>query len=1101
MADKELKNNLNRYKKKYYVNLMVKGMLITFTVLITVFLFFSFLEYNIHFNKELRAFLFFTYLVIALFVMYKWFVEHLLNMLIKKRQISDEHAALQIGGFFPEIKDKLLNIIQLNKLTEQNNSLVLAGIEQKSRQIQHIKFDDAINFQDGFRYIKYLLIPFMVVSVVSIIAPGMLTESPVRIIQYHKEFVPQAPFQFIIQNESLNAFKNEDFTLNVEIDGNVIPDNVYLKSGGRKLKLQKAGIGLFTYDFQKIQSSLSFYVEAGGYQSSNFTINVVNRPNVKNFDVIINYPPYIGKEADRLNNVGNFMVPEGSKVRWLFNTIEADEMNILFSSDNESITLNKTAKQFFEYEKQLLKSTAYKLDLKNQYSGNKDVIQFEIEVITDQYPQITVDQYQDTTLFNLMVLGGKISDDYGFSDLKVYYRLLREGYKNEKADFDNFDIPIRKGETSQSFYHQWFLGDFKLRSGDNIEYYLQVRDNDGINGKKASKTPTYTFRVPSKKEVEESISQATQNTENLIDKSVEKAKELSEKIQQLEDRLKGKKDITWQDEKMIRDLLDQKKDLERDLENLREKFNKGNKKRERFQDNENPQLLDKVAQLQQLMDELLDEETKRLYEELQKLLEENAEPDKLRDMMNKLNNKESNLEKELERTLELFKRMKYEMKLEEVTEEAKNLQNEQQKLADEIKDKNADTDKLLEDQQQLNEELNETEKKLNELQQLNQELKRPNPTQDFSEDLNSIKKEQEGAIKDLEQGKQKPAGQKQQNAADKLKDISEKLEQMQSSVEMTMMQENMNDLRLILNNLIKLSFDQEDVMKDFRNVNLTDPRFVTLSQQQLKIRDDAKIVEDSLRSLAERAFQIQSFVTSEVNDMNQHMEEAMTAIRDRKKNVAAGKQQFVMTSMNNLALLLDDVLTQMQQAMADAMGKPQQGKDGDMKMPSLSELQKQLGDRINEIKRGNLQGRELSEELARMAAEQERLRKMMQQLEKELSETEEGGGMGGMDDIINKMEENEMDMVNKKITEKTIERQKEIETRLLEAENALRERELSEEREAQHAKDYEQRVPDAFKEYIEQKEREIELLRTVPPKLNPYFKQEVNEYFKRIGSF
>ncbi|MCC5931945.1 MAG: DUF4175 family protein [Cyclobacteriaceae bacterium] len=1021
-------------------------------------------------------------------------------MFIKNRQISDEYAAQQIGGFFPEIKDKLLNIIQLKKQINQNNSLILAGIEQKSSQIQHLKFDDAINFQDGFRYIKYLLVPFMVISVVSIVAPGMLTESPVRIIQYHKEFVPEAPFQFRIKNESLTAFKNEDFSLNLELEGTVLPDNVYLKSGGRKLKLQKADIGIFTYDFQKIQNSLSFYFEAGGYQSANFTINVVNRPNVKNFDVIIDYPAYLGKDSERLNNVGNFMVPEGSKAKWMFNTIEADEMKVSFYPEDEEVALKKSANQLFEFEKQLFQSTEYKLDLKNQYSGSKDIIRYEIEVITDQYPQISVDQYQDTTLFNLMVLGGKISDDYGFSDLKVFYRLIRGDEEKGNQDYENFEIPIRKGESSQSFYQQWFLNEFKLRSGDNIEYYLQVRDNDGINGRKATKTPTYTFRVPSRKEVEESISQATQNTENQIDKTVDKAREINEKIQQIEDRLKGKKDITWQDEKMMRDLLEQKRELERDLGELREKFNEGNKKRERFQENENQQMIDKVAQLQKLMDELLDDETKKLYEELQKLLEENAEPDKLRDMMNKLNNKESNLEKELERTLELFKRMKYEMKLEEVAEQAKKLQEEQQSLAEQSNDKNADTEKLLEEQQQLNEELKDTEKKIDELQKLNQDLKRPNPAQDFSEDVNSIKKEQEGAIEDLEKGKQKPAGQKQQNAADKLKELADKLEQMQSSVEMTMMQENMNDLRMILNNLIKLSFDQEELMVDFRNVNLTDPRFVTLSQQQLKIKDDAKIVEDSLRSLAERAFQIQSFVTREVNDMNQHMDEAMTAIRDRKKNVASGKQQFVMTSMNNLALLLDDVLTQMQQAMADAMGKPQQGKDGEMQMPSLSELQKQLGDRINEIKRGNLQGRELSEELARMAAEQERLRKMMQQLEKDLNESQEGGGAGGMDDLINKMEENEMDMVNKKITEKTIERQKEIETRLLEAENALRERELSEEREAEHARDYEQRVPDAFKEYIQQKEKEIELLRTVPPKLNPYFKQEVNEYFKRIGS-
>jgi hypothetical protein len=31
------------------------------------------------------------------------------------------------------------------------------------------------------------------------------------------------------------------------------------------------------------------------------------------------------------------------------------------------------------------------------------------------------------------------------------------------------------------------------------------------------------------------------------------------------------------------------------------------------------------------------------------------------------------------------------------------------------------------------------------------------------------------------------------------------------------------------------------------------------------------------------------------------------------------------------------------------------------------------------------------------------------------------------------------------------------------------------------------------------KEKEVELLKTVPPRLYPYYKKEVGEYFKRMG--
>jgi chromosome segregation ATPase len=308
------------------------------------------------------------------------------------------------------------------------------------------------------------------------------------------------------------------------------------------------------------------------------------------------------------------------------------------------------------------------------------------------------------------------------------------------------------------------------------------------------------------------------------------------------------------------------------------------------------------------------------------------------------------------------------------------------------------------------------------------------------------------------------------------------------------MQTNLNDLRDILYNLIKLSFDQEELMNEFRTVDQTDPKFVELGQWQLNLKDDAKIVEDSLLSLAKRAGQLGSFVTREVSDMNTYMDNSIQAIRDRKKAKATSEQQFSMTTMNNLALMLDDVMEMMQKNLSEAMGNP--NNQGQQPTPSLSELQKQLNQQIEQLKRSGKSGRDLSEELAKLAAEQERIRKAMQEMESQL----EGGEGENRNNIAEKMEETEIDLVNKQITAETIKRQKEILTRLLEAENAMRERELDNEREGETANSYENQLPKAFEEYFKAKEKEIELLKTVPPKLYPYYKKEVNEYFKRIGN-
>jgi DNA integrity scanning protein DisA with diadenylate cyclase activity len=288
-------------------------------------------------------------------------------------------------------------------------------------------------------------------------------------------------------------------------------------------------------------------------------------------------------------------------------------------------------------------------------------------------------------------------------------------------------------------------------------------------------------------------------------------------------------------------------------------------------------------------------------------------------------------------------------------------------------------------------------------------------------------------------------------------------------------------------------------MKEFQTLNQSDPRFIELSQNQLKLKDDAKIIEDSLISLANRVYQIKSFVTREVKEMNEHMDQSLEGLKKRNQAQSISNQHLTMTSVNNLALLLSDVLQQMQQQMAMAKGgKP---KKGQKNTPGMSQLQKQLNQQIENLKKSGKSGRALSEELAKLAAQQEMIRRALEEAQEGIQELgKEGQGQKGNRDIIEKMEQTEEDLVNKQITTETIKRQQEILTRLLEAENSMRERELDKAREAERATKKEVPVPPEFKEYLKAKEKEIELLRTVPPRLNPYYKQEVNEYFKRLDN-
>ena len=1097
MAKREsdkLHKNIDVFKKKFYRNLLLKGVIITFSLLVSYFLVVSLIEISTRPGTLVRGIILFSFIAAFAGLVYVFVIRAFQRSLNPDRSLTDEEAAKRIGRIFPQIRDRLLNIIQLEKLRGKNNRLVEASIRQKSGGMHSIDFSEAIRYSSNRKYLRFLVPPVLLALVLLIAAPQAFYSSTTRIINYNEEFKPLPPFNFVLMNNDLTAFKNEDFTVDISVEGSALPDQVYIVSNKRKLKMVKTGNGEFEYTFQKLQNDKKFFVEGAGFSSPVYELSVVTRPNIRNFNVYLDYPSYLGKQDQRLSNVGNLEVPEGTRIKWEFNTLNANAMAVEFSDSEGAVALNESSSQLFDLEKRIMESVQYSIILENEFSTNGEKIVYDIQVVPDQYPVINVNIYQDTVFYNFMAIGGNISDDYGLTRLNLNYQRENNGSKEE---FKKIDIPIQRSQNSQGFFYQWRLDSLDLKGGDQVNYFLQVWDNDGVNGVKSSKTGTYVFKIPTKEEIEEQLENAANSTKDQIDETLQDAQELNEMLEEAEDRLKGKRNLDWQDEKLLKELLEKKKELNDAIEDLQEQNKLNNFRKDRFSEQQNEQIRDKVNKLQELMDELLDEETRKLYEELQKLLEEQSNSDQIQDILQKLNYKEENLEKELERTLELFKRMKFEQELEETIEDIEDLGNKQEELAEETESKESDNQELMDKQEELNEEFEDFEKSLEELEEMNQDLKNPEPLQDYDEENQQIREMQEMSQEMLEKNKNQKAGESQRNAAEKMKQLQKKLQQMQGNMELMSMQANLGDLRDILHNLLKLSFDQEDLMKEFKEVNQSDPRFVELSQQQLKLKDDAQIIEDSLLSLAERVVQIQSYVTREVSEMNKNMDESLEAIRDRKKARASSKQQFTMTSINNLALMLNQTMEQMSMALADAMGNPQKGKEqSEQNNPGLGELQKQLNQRIQQLKQSGKSGRELSEELAKLAAEQERIRRALQEMEERYGTDPTNPGMN---EIMEKMEETELDLVNKQITDETIKRQQEIVTRLLEAEESMRERELDEQREGETASEqYEEELPKAFEEYFKLKEKEIEYLKTIPLKLYPYYKQEVNEYFKRL---
>ena len=1112
------------FKRKYYANLFLKGSLLTLTFVLGYFLIAALLEYNLWLGREARFLILASFFGLVAFCLFQ-FLKEPLAWWIYKKGLGEEDSAKLIGSYFPTVGDRLLNVLQLSE--KNAGALTEAGIFQKANTFKDISFESAIDFKTNTKYLKYLAGPVAICILLLVIDRGIFTQSTQRIVQFNQEFSPQAPFSFSVEKESLTAFFNEDFTLRLSIEGSAIPETVYIVSGTQRWRMESLGSGKFSYLFEKMQNEVDLQFEASGFYSSTYKIPLINRPELIKINVDLLYPRYLGKNSERLTNVGNLEIPEGTKVSWLVGTSSTSKATLAFASSDIENDMRLVDNQSFQFSKNMKDPDQYTIVLENEKSKNKDQISYSINTIKDQRPEIVVDNLRDSILFKSIMLGGALSDDYGITELRLNYQIVK-GSRSQTPK--TILIPLVSTKNQQNFFYRWPVDSLQLQPGDKLTYHLQVWDNDGVNGRKSTRSSDYIFSLPGEEELKADVSKSQQAAQSKIDQSLQKAKDLKRSIDEAQEKLKGKQVLDWQDKKMLEDLVEQKQKLDQAIKDLQKENSLLEQKKESFSE-ESERIKEKSEQIQKLMNELLDEETKKLFQELEKLLKENADPSQMQKLLDKMDRKEINMEKELERTLELFKQLQYDYKLEQAIDDLKQQKEKQEQLLEKTQeltgekkesDKNKpgkddkspeeknnekgkegsenekpDAQQLAKDQEELKKETEKFEKTIDELEKMGEELEESQDTPS-DQDTEELKKSQEESKESLEQGKPKKSAEQQKKSIDKMKQMQQKLEGMQSSMEMEMDMANMESLRQILHGLIKLSFDQESVMKDFNQVQQTDPRYIQLSQNQLKIKDDAKVLEDSLLALSKKDPFMGSVVTKEVGELNDHLDKASVNVKERRKPNASSEMQFSMTSINNLALMLNDHFNMMMDMMANA--KPGSGKGKGKKkggQPNLGKLQQQLNQQMQEIKNGGKSGRQLSEEFARMAAEQERIRRALQEMQEKMKK--EGGKIPG-GDIPGKMEQTEMDLVNKQITEQTIRRQNEIITRLLEAEKSMREQNQEEERKGETAKDYSQEMPRAFEEYLRLKEKELELLKTVPPKLFPYYKKEVNEYFKRMGT-
>ena len=1083
-----LVSKLNSFKLKYYSFKLFKGLVISLFIILIVYTAFSITEYFVYLSSEVRKIIFFGFLIFSGLLLIQFIGVPLLKMLHILKPIDLRTSTKIIQKHFKGIEDRLLNIIELNDIPKDQYSheLVLASIDQKIDQLKVFDFNEAVQFKNVRYVFIYFIISVLITLGIFISNKNVFIDSTNRLVHFNTTFIKPAPFSFKLENSDLKVKKGESYLIKVKIEGDEIPEIVYINIEGNNYLMKTSSQGSFEFEMVSVINPIKFYFSDLKYNSEKYNLQLLPKPGITQFKTTVIPPSYTGLQRQEFDNIGDLQIPNGTKVEWTFSGIDIDSIFIMVQDSIKKNADNSNGN--FSINSNFYKSTNYNVYIQNVITQPELALSYSIEVIPDLFPEIEIEQIKDSLQLTRFYFKGNIGDDYGFSNLQFHY--------NVNNSDSAINIPIVKMLTDQEFY---FVFDFNnLNDKESVvSYYFSVTDNDAVNNYKTTTSDNFTFQFPNHEEIMASDKEQFDKLQENIDKSRELAKEIKEDLNNLQIKNMDTNVSEWEKTQMVSDIISKQNKLEqlydqikRDNENLNNYLNSFDEK--------NVAIQEKQKQIEELLDEVFTDELKKLMEEFNKLADE-FNSQKLNQISENMNLTLEDLEKQLERNLEMLKKMKVEQKIQDIIDKVNEIAYEERQLTKEIEE-NKNFQEVGEEVSKHQEQTKELENDLQDALELNKELSKPMNFDDFDEEFDDVDKSFEESKDELDKKNKKKSGESIKKSSEKLQNMAFGMQQMLDMNTKEQNMENITNLKQILSNLIYLSFSQEKVLEDLKGIADKDPALLQLNKDQKRIFEQSQIVKDSLYTLAMRTPQINSMVNNELLSIEINLKKANEEMQEALFPNARVSQQFVVTSFNNLALMLNEALENLEKQMANGQPGDQQcenpgnGKSGMNMLKQASEsIKEQLQKMIEQMKSGDQQG--MSQQLGQSLMQHE----MMQQMLRDMMNNGSVGSdaKNALQQIDNMLEQNRRELMNKSINAQTITRQNQITTRLLEAEKAEMERDFQEKRESETADEFYSN-PIKFFEYKEKENFSIEYLNKNSHKLHNFYNNKYKQYLRNI---
>lgn len=930
-----IQHKLAEFSRKYYAKILVGGSLVFLILGLLFFFIILAVEYFLWLDSTGRLILLILFVGVELFLLYKYILTPLFYLFKIREGISNKQASLLIGKHFPDVNDKLYNLLELTEDKAQSE-LILASIEQRSEKMKPFPFTKAVDFRENLKFVKYFTIPLLLFGLVWI--GGDVNEffgSTKRIVNYDMAYEKPALFGFKLLSTDLEVLKDKSYSIEVIIEGDLRPDHVFIDIDGKRLQLQEQK-GTYKYTLSPPLQSTAFFFLANDVKSQTYHLNALETPSIENFKLVLDYPSYTGRKKEVLKSTGNAVFPEGTSVTWKIDGRNAERVNLITS--DTSIVFQKEANSF-ELSKRVYSDLSYELSTSNKNVVDYERLAYNFDVIKDAYPSIKVKQVLDSLNPNVSFYIGEAADDYRVQNINLVC-YPEDDVKNAQI------IPLDTPNSNFNQFYYTFPSGLELKPSTNYSFYFEAMDNDGIHNGKSTKSQVFTTSLLDSDQLKNKELESQQSLIRNMDKSLQQFKEQKETLKEINRGQKEKKQLNFNDQTQIKDFLKK----QQQQENMMQKFSKQLK--ENLEKSEEDDKLNELLKERLERQEIEAKKNEKLLEELNKIADK-IDKEELTKRLEELGKKQQNSQRNLEQLLELTKRYY-------VTEKAAQLAKDLEKLAEEqekLSEQNIGEDYEKEEQEGLNKDFEELSKELEELRKDNIDLKKPVDLNMDEAKETSVKEDQKDALEEINKSQEaqspeskeredsaKNAAKKQKSAAQKMKEMSEQLQQSAagggggSSIT-----EDAEMLRQILDNLITFSFKQENLFDSLENADMNIPQFPGSIKKQQELRELFEHIDDSLFALSLRRAELSEFVNEQITEVFYNTDRALESIADNQIYQGVSYQKYVLNAANELSDFLANILDNMQESMQAGQGE---GEGQGFQLPDIIKSQGELKEKM-----------------------------------------------------------------------------------------------------------------------------------------------------------